>query len=260
MDLKANTMAKFPGYLKNNFERDGFVHMAGFLNNDEVGVVREKLTNFIHTQVPSLPASFVYFDDKSDPNSLKQIQRIFDFSPFFKKMMFEGRFKEFATFLLGNQVIPKNLQYFNKPPQTSKATPPHQDGYYFMLDPNEAVTMWLAMEDVDEENGCVRYIKGSHQLGMRSHTQSNVLGFSQGISDFGTESDHLNEVSIAVKAGDLLVHHSLTIHRAGANQSADRNRRALGFVYYSMEAKEDKKALDRYAQALTARLMLENKI
>ena len=44
-----------------------------------------------------------------------------------------------------------NLQYFNKSPGANKPTPPHQDGYYFMITPCEAVTMWLALDEVDDE-------------------------------------------------------------------------------------------------------------
>jgi ectoine hydroxylase-related dioxygenase (phytanoyl-CoA dioxygenase family) len=50
------------------------------------------------------------------------------------------------------------MQYFNKPPSVGQPTPPHQDGYYFMLDPCEAVTMWFALDEVDEENGRMRYV------------------------------------------------------------------------------------------------------
>jgi phytanoyl-CoA hydroxylase len=35
-----------------------------------------------------------------------------------------------------------------------------------MLDPCEALTMWLVLEKVDEENGCVRYVRGSHKHGI----------------------------------------------------------------------------------------------
>ncbi len=63
------------------------------------------------------------------------------------------------------------------------------------------------------------------------------MGFSQGIPDFGSE-DQSNEVAVPARPGDLLVHHSLMIHRAEANLS-DRKRRALGLIYYSSIAKED---------------------
>ena len=48
-----------------------------------------------------------------------------------------------------------------------------------MLKKHNAVTCWLALEKVDEENGCIHYVKGSHKFEYRPHGRSNVLGFSQ---------------------------------------------------------------------------------
>lgn len=131
-----------------------------------------------------------------------------------------------------------------------KPTPPHQDGYYFMLNPSVAVTMWMALEPADEENGCVKYVKGSHQKSMRPHGRTKTLGFSQGIVDFGTDDDMANEVAFPAKPGDLLVHHSLTIHRAGGNTSKTRSRKALGLIYFGESAKEDVEAKKAYQQKL----------
>lgn len=39
-----------------------------------------------------------------------------------------------------------------------------------MIDPQVAVTMWLALEHADDQNGCLRYSKGSHTRGMRPHS------------------------------------------------------------------------------------------
>jgi phytanoyl-CoA hydroxylase len=52
------------------------------------------------------------------------------------------------------------------------------------------------------------------------------------------------------RPGDLLVHHALTIHRADGNTSQDRNRRALGFIYYADRAREDTLRKQAYQQAL----------
>ena len=138
-------------------------------------------------------------------------------------------------------------------------TPPHQDGYYFRLEPNEAVTMWLALEDVDEENGCVRYVPGSHKLGMRPHGMTGTLGFSRGITDYGPEDVH-KEVFFPTKAGDLLVHHSLTIHRADGNSSLSRTRKAIGLIYYAEKAKQDVKAVEAHRRQLTRDLKAQDKI
>lgn len=174
-------------------------------------------------------------------------------------MMFGSRFEHLASVLLAEAVVGKNMQYFNKPPRAASGrigqpTPAHQDGYYFMLDPNEAVTMWLALEPVDEANGCVRYVRGSHLRGLRPHGRTGVLGFSQGMTDFGTPEDLENEVYFPTQPGDLLVHHSLTIHRADGNASETRTRRALGFIYYAQRAREDTARKQAYQQKLTFEL------
>ena len=136
------------------------------------------------------------------------------------------------------------MQYFDKPPRTSQPTPPHQDGYYFMLEPNEAVTMWYGLDAADEHNGGVRYIPGSHKTGMRSHRPTQTIGFSQGITDYD-HSDRQQEVAVHSDPGDLLVHHALTIHRAEKNHCENRHRRALGFIYYSVHAKESPEKRER---------------
>jgi phytanoyl-CoA hydroxylase len=111
---------------------------------------------------------------------------------------------------------------------------------------------------VDEENGCVRYLPGSHREGMRPHRRTTVLGFSQGMSNYGTE-DCAREVPVCAEPGDLLLHHSMTVHRANANPSS-RPRRALGFVYFAERAKEDAKKAKSYRQQLYDEWEKEGKI
>lgn len=236
--------------LLQNFQKDGYIFFPSFLNQEEISLVNQKMQEFISKKVYDMPPDQVYYEDKSDKTTLKQLQRLFEHDPFFYDMMFGSRFEKLASILLDDKVIGKNIQYFNKPPKIGKPTPAHQDGYYIMLQPDEAVTMWMALEPVDHENGCVRYVKGSHKLGMRDHSSTKTLGFSQGIADFGTDKDLLHEIFFPTQAGDLLVHHALTIHRADGNTSTDRTRKAMGFIYYAASAEEDKAAHAAYSEKL----------
>jgi phytanoyl-CoA hydroxylase len=186
---------------------------------------------------------------------LKQLIDMQKYNAYFDVMLNDSKFKKLAEFLLDDAVVPKTLEYFNKPPRIGKPTPPHQDNYYFMLKPAEAVTMWLALEDVDAENGCVRYVTGSHLHGVRPHGRTQTLGFSQGITDFGTEDDQASAVAFPAKAGDLLIHHSMTIHWAEANRS-ERTRKAIGWIYWAESAQEDTEAKAAYQQKLKAELSL----
>ena len=127
-----------------------------------------------------------------------------------------------------------------------------------MMEPNEALTIWMALDEISEENGCIRYVRGSHRKGIRPHARSNVLGFSQGITDYGPEDDAA-EVPMISQPGDLHIHHSLTIHRADGN-TTDRPRRALALVCYSALAKVDESGSEAYQKDLTADLAKAGKI
>lgn len=242
--------------LREAFRRDGFVLVPGFLDQEELAETLRQLESLIREKVPRMPPEQAFYEDPSDPASLKQIQALYDHADYFGTLMFGSRFEALASLLLDDGVEGRNMQYFNKPPQTGKPTPAHQDGYYFMLNPNEAVTMWLGLDDTDEENGCVRYVPGSHLEGMRPHGRTSILGFSQGITDYGTE-DTAREVWFRTAPGDLLVHHSMTIHRADGNRSPHRTRRALGFIYYAAKAREDGERKRAYQTALAQEIRKE---
>lgn len=236
--------------LKSSFDKDGYAYLPGFLTPEEVQELNKNIQRFITERMPAMSTGHYFYEDKNDTTTLKQMQDLEKYDPYFKTLAIDSKFETIAKVFLDENVICKTVEYFNKPPKIGKPTPPHQDGYYFMLDPQQAVTMWIALEKVDEENGCVKYVKGSHLKGMRTHGRTTTLGFSQQIVDFGTPEDMKDEVAFPAKPGDLLVHHSLTIHRAGANTTADRTRKAMGLIYWGVSAKEDKEAKERYMKQL----------
>ena len=244
-----------------DFERDGYLCENPLYTPAEIADLNVEIARFIRDVVPTMPAAEVYYEDKSDRASLKQIQRMFDHDAWFRDLMENGPARRIAEEVLQDEVLPVNMQFFNKPAGIGQPTPPHQDGYYFHLSPCEAVTGWLALEDVDEENGCIHYVRGSHRdEGFRPHGSTGVLGFSQGMTDFGTTDDRANEVSFPGPAGTFLMHHAKTIHWAGANRSKTRSRRALGFIYYARTAKVDETAKRAYQARLDAHLRHEQKI
>ena len=242
------------------FTSDGFVALQGFMQGEELTELIANVERFVRHVVPNMPPEHVFHEDVHDPATLKQIQQMGEHDAWFRELLTASRFRESAEVLLQGSVVPKNLQYFNKPPGIGQPTPPHQDGYYFMLEPCEAVTMWFALDTVDEETCCIRYVRGSHQGGMRMHQRTETLGFSQGITDYPTQADLNGETAFPAEPGDLLVHDALTVHRADGNRSVGRSRKALGFIYYSERAREDTAAHQSYQRDLAETLKAEGKI
>ena len=137
-------------------------------------------------------------------------------------------------------------KWLNKPPvalEARRATPMHQDAQYFARAPNAELprlcSVWIALDPADEENGCLRYIPFSHRSGLLPHTPGGPVGFSQQLESSSLLQDNMpwmeEEEELAVlQPGDAVWHDGCTVHGASANQSAHRQRRALGVTFRSV--------------------------
>jgi hypothetical protein len=107
----------------------------------------------------------------------------------------------------------------------------HQDDAYFHLDPPEQVTAWVALSDASELAGCMRMIPGSHKAGLWNHSDNpireSLVRRGQTIGDHLTDQD---SVPVPLKAGEMSLHNTHTVHASGPNRSDDR-RIGLGISY-----------------------------
>ena len=234
--------------LRERFERDGFVVVPGFLNAAALAHLRENVERYVRDVVPGLPATQAFYLDRDRPETLKQLHGMC-VDPYFAALRDDPQWLSLAEELLGEPVRTREPEWFNKPPASESPTPPHQDNYYFNLTPPQVLTIWVALDPVDLENGCLRYLPGSHREGVRPHGRSQILGFSQGITDYGP-ADAAREVTVQLRAGDAVVHHGLMVHRAEANRSLDRHRRAFALVLEAQSCQRDEAAYAQYLAAL----------
>ena len=233
---------------KDAFDRDGFVIVRQFLSGDELAALAGELDRYIREVVPGLPETSAFYQDRARPETLKQMQHM-GVDPFFRDYARHPKWTSLAAALVGEPATCEQPEWFNKPPGVVHPTPPHQDNYYFCLKPPNVVTIWLALDPVGEENGCLRYVRGSHAAGLRPHARSSVLGFSQAISDYGP-ADEAREVAIHLQPGDIVAHHGETIHRAEPNRSQDQQRRAFAMVFRGASCRRDEEAFARYQAAV----------
>ena len=107
----------------------------------------------------------------------------------------------------------------------------HQDGAYFFLEQPEQVTAWVALSEASELAGCMRVIPGSHLWGELEHRDdpgpNNMIRRGQGILDRFRDDEG---VLMPLRAGEMSLHNTRTIHASGPNRNSDR-RMGLGISY-----------------------------
>ena len=118
--------------IKQKFDRDGYVPIYSFFDKNKIQEIKNELDRYISTIAPTLPNHHVFYEDKSDKSTIKNLQQMFTYDEYFKELIEESKIQQVASAILEEKAIPKNLQYFNKPAGVGKPTPPHQDGYYFI--------------------------------------------------------------------------------------------------------------------------------
>ena len=122
--------------------------------------------------------------------------------------------------LLGDDVVAWATHYFCKLPGDGKAVSFHQDASYWGLTPAKTVTVWLALDDTDEDNGAMQFLPGSHKVGhipWKESSEESVL--NQQIKDISMFD---KPFSNNLKAGEYSLHSSLLVHGSPKNQSSRR--------------------------------------
>ena len=138
--------------------------------------------------------------------------------------------------LLGEDVIAWGSHFFCKMPHDGKRVSWHQDASYWPLSPSKTVTVWLAVDDADSENACMRFIPGSHHFGhltyrLTEDDETNVLNQSvQNTEQFGEPID------VELNAGEISIHNDLLLHGSEANDS-DRRRCGLTLRYCAADVR-----------------------
>jgi len=145
-------------------------------------------------------------------------------------LLTDSRIVALVRDVLGENVIGWGSHFFCKMPHDGKAVAWHQDASYWPLTPSKAVTVWLAIDDATVQNGCMRFIGGSHLFGHMTYRPSaddegNVLNQTiDNVEQYGEEV--INEL----QAGQVSLHSDLLLHGSEANDS-DNRRCALTLRY-----------------------------
>jgi ectoine hydroxylase-related dioxygenase (phytanoyl-CoA dioxygenase family) len=204
------------------FQRDGHVLVRGLAGRAEAEAYRPAIEEAVARAADDAQGRI---DDYS--KLFTQVTNIWRLSEAARRVVFEPRFARAAAQLLGVRAVRLyHDQALFKPPGAGR-TLWHQDRYYWPLDTDATVTMWLALVDIDDDMGLMRFASGSHRAG----------GAYRAIDDDAHPDESRLRIWSAppMRAGDATFHAGGTLHSAGANHSG-RTREVLTVIYYADSA------------------------
>ncbi len=139
--------------------------------------------------------------------------------------------------IIGPNIGLWSSHFISKDPYTGRETPWHEDSAFWngrLSNYDNIVTIWLAIDPTDKENGCMRVIPGTHHNGFSEYqpVDSKYNTFEKGIATV----DESKAVYFELAAGECSLHDSRIIHGARANTSP---RRRCGYTmrYFATDAK-----------------------
>ena len=209
-----------------DFERDGHVAVRGLASADEAAAYRPIIeAAALDTAWDKRPLS----ERDTYGKAFLQSFNLWRLDPAIATFVRSRRFARVAAQLLGVEAVRLyHDQALCKEPGGGR-TPWHQDQYYWPMDTDRTITMWMPLVDVPDEVGSMTFATGSHRLGDlrgRSISDESDVEFGSLIESRGLPTDTHG----AMQAGDATFHNGWTLHSAGPNPTG-RLRTVMTVIY-----------------------------
>lgn len=210
------------------YQENGFVQVENVISQSELEELRDSMDEVMQLE----GGHSIQTSKKESPYYRVLNQKVHTWRDHagMAKYVFHPRFAQMARKLAGVNAV----RFFHdhallKMPGDSKPTPWHQDLPYWPMNQPGALSIWIALDDVNEHNGCMMFVPKSHKAGKLTGID---LVNPQNIFDYakGTEADGQKPVIVPLKAGSCTFHNGLTFHYAHSNVT-EKPRRALAIIY-----------------------------
>jgi phytanoyl-CoA hydroxylase len=204
------------------FRQAGFAFLGRVLDDGQIQRLREA-----EARLRAIPMSH----DAANPLTVFRHQ-VAPHEPAVREVGLHGGHLPAMRSLIGPDLVWWYTQFVTKLPDggSGKATFPwHQDNGYASVEPCTNITVWVALDDVDTDNGCVYVMPGSHLGGVLPHRRQNAESWHLSVAVDGLG------VPAVMRAGEAVAFHGCTLHRSLANHTG-KARRAFFMQYADAHA------------------------
>lgn len=195
-----------------DYQQDGFCFPLEVMSRQQAGAYRAQL------EVAEVEIEARNMERRGQLNHMHVVLR------FANEIVRNDRILDAVEALIGPDIMVWGSTFFIKEPNTAGFVSWHQDLRYWGLEDSDAmVSAWLALGPVNQANGCMRFIPGSHHKGLAEHEDhfdaENFLYRGQRAQ---VEIDESSAVQVELEPGQMSLHHGYLLHASAPNLSAQR--------------------------------------
>lgn len=242
------------------FRRDGFLVVKNLVSADEIAELRQHTEDLMQGRLPEqnrqmredsrpesgtamqgLDAPPAHLSPDEKAQYFLRIHMLHRQLELHERYLLHPRVLDVLEAIIGPDVLALQTMLFLKPPG-KPGQGWHQDRYYIPTHPDTLCGAWIAIDDVDEQNGAMWMALGSgsepvyppregYGYGDRELTD---IGGVMGVSDPDDEKNDLSRIAdkypqvlVPAKAGDVVFFNGHILHRSKRNWSTDRYRRSF---------------------------------
>jgi ectoine hydroxylase-related dioxygenase (phytanoyl-CoA dioxygenase family) len=208
------------------YNQNGFVVIDPAFDESELQALRRAADDLLVQSGPvdpDNPRLQIEQEDLDGKMVVRKIEPVIDVVPALQNLVYDPRMTAPAARIFGEDVILFEDKLNYKPPFVGSKYDLHQDFAYWQAYSDRLITVTLLLDDATVENGCLRFVPGSHKNGLipRKDDHPRII-------------QEVDDSSIAVDApgpaGSLIVFSCYTAHHSFPNRT-DTGRRAILYTY-----------------------------
>ena len=215
------------------YRRGGYVKVERLFSLDETSILRTYFTAMVERGGDGWAEGGV---DSASEDPLRRYPRLLQphrGDPVAMDFMVDERIRQWLTAFYEREPLAVQTMVYFKPPG-ARGQALHQDQRYLRAEPGTCMAAWLALEDIDEENGCMSVVPGTQGIPMLCPGLSDASKSFTG--DQVPVPKDLDPVQMVMKEGDVLFFNGSLVHGSGPNLSKDRFRRIIVGHYIEGQA------------------------
>ena len=221
----------------NQFQEDGFLVIENFLDASELQEWRQAVDQAVKERNGlKIPGKEIRMEDEDGSNKemdyyanvFDQLLNLWQTNERVKQIMLDKRLGEMAAKLAGVDGIRIwHDQALIKRPWANP-TSWHLDTPFWSFSDKRALSIWVALDDATQDNGCLYFIPQSHK--QTTFENPGITKNMNAVFQFYPQLAKSKSVCAAMKAGSASFHNGLCIHGAAANMTSGF-RRAMTCAY-----------------------------